>query len=488
MPTLWDESGSEKGSAPVSSRKRCLRRALAISFLGMTALAGLAGLAGLSGCASTNPRPAFDDVRERVRSRAGHAPEWPRDPEHDRAVRTLVHELLAEPLDVDAAVRIALLSNRSLLADFEEIGISQAELAQASRIENPTFYGSVRFAKDAPNDNPEIGFALNFLDVFILPLKKKVARAELERVKLRVAYEVIRLAAEVKAAFYELLAAEEFLERLKLKEEIRSAAAEFAERQERAGNLSELDLAQHRALYNQIRVDVLKAELGVRAIREALNRHLGLWGEEIQWRSQGGLPPLPGTDPVLESVETLALENRFDVAAARKGVDQVARAVALTKATRFFPAGVTIGIESEREPDGVRVSGPTLALKLPVFDQGQPALARLQSQLLQSQRRLEDLSIRVRSEVRQARDFMIAARALTEYYRDRLLPDRRDIVALTLEQYNMMFQSTYDLLAAREREVETERAYIESWRDYWIARTELERALGGSFAQKEERR
>ena len=135
----------------------------------------------------------------------------------------------------------------------------------------------------------------------------------------------------------------------------------------------------------------------------------------------------------------------------------------------------------------MRVSGPTLGLKLPVFDQGQAAVARLESQLLQSQRRLEDLSIRVRSQVRQARDFMIAARALTEYYRDRLLPDRRDIVALTLEQYNMMFQSTYDLLAAREREVETERAYIESWRDYWIARTELERALGGSFAQEEER-
>ena len=37
-----------------------------------------------------------------------------------------------------------------------------------------------------------------------------------------------------------------------------------------------------------------------------------------------------------------------------------------------------------------------------------------------------------------------------------------------------------DLFAAKERELRTERDYIETWRDYWIARVELERALIGS--------
>ena len=417
------------------------------------------------------------EVQDRVSERS-YRPEWPRDPEASEAVQVTVREILSRPLDAEAAVRVALLNNRELLASFEEIGISQAELAQASRIVNPSLNTSLRFA-DGPYNNTEVGLALDFLEVFILPLKKKIARVELERTQLRTANEVMSLAAMVRTAFYELLASEELLKRLSLMQEIRLAAAEFAAAQERAGNLNELDLERHRASANQLRVDVVRARLDVRMKREALNRHLGLWGDDIQWRGAEGLPALPASDPPIESLERVALESRFDVAAARKGVEQVSRALGLTKGTRFFPAGVEIGIESEREPDGERVTGPTLGLKLPIFDQGQPAVARLHSQLLQSQRRLEHLSIQIRSEVRQARDFLTATRELTEYYRDRLLPQRRDIVGLALEQYNMMLLGTYDLLQAREQEVETERAFIEAWRDYWIAHAELERALGG---------
>ena len=186
---------------------------------------------------------------------------------------------------------------------------------------------------------PRWGLSLDFLDVFILPLKKKLASVELERTKLRVADEVIRLAAEVKTAFYELLASQELLERLELTGEIRLAASEFAALQEQAGNLNELDLEQHSAVYNQIRVDIVKAELGLRRRREALNRYMGLWGEEIGWLAEKGLPTLPDADPQVELFEAVALEQRFDIAAARKGVDQVARALALTKGTRFFSDG-----------------------------------------------------------------------------------------------------------------------------------------------------
>ena len=39
----------------------------------------------------------------------------------------------------------------------------------------------------------------------------------------------------------------------------------------------------------------------------------------------------------------------------------------------------------------------------------------------------------------------------------------------------------YDLLLAKQTEVETEKAHLEAWRGYWIARARLERALGGSL-------
>jgi cobalt-zinc-cadmium efflux system outer membrane protein len=47
-----------------------------------------------------------------------------------------------------------------------------------------------------------------------------------------------------------------------------------------------------------------------------------------------------------------------------------------------------------------------------------------------------------------------------------------------------MLKGAYDLLLAKQNEVAAERSYIEAWRDYWIARAELERAVGGSLSGK----
>jgi len=55
------------------------------------------------------------------------------------------------------------------------------------------------------------------------------------------------------------------------------------------------------------------------------------------------------------------------------------------------------------------------------------------------------------------------------------------ILDLTLQHYNTMFRGAYDLLLAKQNEVVTERASIDALRDYWIARAELERALGGAL-------
>jgi cobalt-zinc-cadmium efflux system outer membrane protein len=65
------------------------------------------------------------------------------------------------------------------------------------------------------------------------------------------------------------------------------------------------------------------------------------------------------------------------------------------------------------------------------------------------------------------------------YYRSVLLPERTQILDQTLRQHNAMLKGVYDLLLAKQAEVSTEKVYVEAWRDYWIARVQLERAVGG---------
>ena len=39
----------------------------------------------------------------------------------------------------------------------------------------------------------------------------------------------------------------------------------------------------------------------------------------------------------------------------------------------------------------------------------------------------------------------------------------------------------FELLQAKQAEIDAGRDYVESLRDYWIARTELEKAIGGGL-------
>lgn len=145
---------------------------------------------------------------------------------------------------------------------------------------------------------------------------------------------------------------------------------------------------------------------------------------------------------------------------------------------------VSVGVDAERNLDHSWVVGPTLDLEVPLFDQGQPAVARLAAQYRQAQRRLEALATDIRSEVRQARDALIAARDLAEFYEKVYLPQRIRIVNETLLQYNAMQKGTFELIAAKEHELNAEREYAEAGRDYWIARAQLERALGGRLPER----
>ncbi len=434
-----------------------------------------------AGCTSTNPKAAFDDVNKTVNARTGQSVQW-RSDSASNEIASVIQPLLKTNLTAQTAVRIALLNNRSLQAEFEEVGISQADLAQASRLRNIEIAGSWRFPDRPPSlMNAEYSAAGDFLDLLTLPARKKIARRELEQTKLRVADSVLGLTVDVQTVFYTAQAGEELARRFGVIVEVNEAAADVAQRQFDAGNINELELRNQQASAAQAKLDLMQARAQSRADRERLNRLLGLSGEQVNWKIANELPGLPVAEAPLENLETLAVGQRLDLAAARSEAESVAAALRLKKNTRFIP-GVTLGVDTERDTSGQRVTGPNLALELPLFDQGQPAVARLAAQYRQAQENLAALETNIRSEVRQAQDALTASREAAEHYTKVLLPQRQQILKETLLHYNAMQKSSYELLAAKDREQVAERGYVAALRDYWIDRAELERAVGGRLS------
>jgi len=436
------------------------------------------------GCTSTNPTAAFDEVGRHVSVRTGQKVRWMRDDAERGEIEKAVESLLQTNLTVESSVSVALLNNRKLQAEFESIGISQAELAQASRLKNPELATSWRLPTHAPTVlNAEYALTQDFIDLLMLPTRKRIAVRNLEGTKLRVAHEVLRLSQEVQAAFLTLQAHQQLVKRIGTIVEVNEAAADIAQRQYDAGNINDLELHSQQTVFAQSRLDLAKAEAQIRSDREKVNRLLGLWGRQTAWQIAGELPQLPEKELPLENLEAIAVSRRLDLAAARGEVLAIASALKLKKNFRYLP-GATLGVDAEHDLDHSWVVGPTLSVELPLFDQGQAGVAKLAAEYRRSQRSFEALAINIRSEVREARDTLIASRAAADYYSRVLLPQRQRILRETLLQYNAMQKSNFDLLASKEREQLAEREAIEALRDYWVARAELESAVGGSLTRE----
>jgi len=445
-------------------------------------LGTLVGIAALSGCASVPKETGYADVGRMVADRTGQETFWDRGTPEDAEVKRRVADLLRNDLTDASAVQIALLNNPGLQATYEELGVAQGDLVQAGLLRNPSLGFAVRFPEGSAGVvSTDFSLAQEFLDIFMLPLRKRLAAEQFEQAKLRLAGEVFQLVGKVREDYYALQALRQMVELRRTVLEAAEVSAELAERQLRAGNIADLELETQRDAYEQAKLDLARDELLFEAQRERMTRLMGLWGTQTDWRFSSQLPDLPASEEALDHVEAVAISQRLDVASARQETRILTQALHVANTSRFV-GSVEIGVSRQTGPEpGIRVTGPTLRLELPIFDRRQGLIRRIEAQLRQSEKRLASVSVDARSEVRTARLALLAARQVVEHYRKVLLPIRERTVKLSQERYNAMLLSVFQLLRAKQAEVDAYRRYIEAVRDYWIARVELERAAGGTL-------
>lgn len=430
------------------------------------------------GCAAAPKDAGLRDVQDAVRERSGFVVSWQREQAAETAAAERVRVLLSEELTERAAVEIALLGNRRLQATLEELGIARADLIQAGRPSNPVLGGEIRFP-ERPVAPVEFHVVQNLLDLIQLPRRRKLAAASFEQTRLRVADQVLDLVTDVRSAYIGLQATSQMTD---LRREVAAAAraaAELAIRQHEAGNISDLELENEQALFEQARLELARSEEDIVGGRERLNALLGLWGDGTRWTIVSRLPDLPEAEPDLHGLESAAVARRLDLIAARREVEAAARAAGLARGAAL--GEFAIGVHQEREPDGTRTAGPSLDVPLPLFDRGGAARSRALAVLRQAEHRYAALAVEVRADIRLLRDRMLAARARAEYLRDVVLPRRSRIVSFSQQEYNFMLIGAFELLLARQNEIAARREHVEALRDYWIALAALERAASGSL-------
>ena len=436
-------------------------------------------LAVLSGCATVTPDGGFGDVAATTQARLGATPQLVRDVagrgELPAPLRDLPVFTQGAPLDIDTAVRIALVNHPGLQATYWSVGIAQADLAQAARPRNP----SVGFTRLAGGGTVEIerGLTFDLLGLLTTPLAARMETRRFEAVKRDVGAAIERHALETRTAWIEAVSSRQALDYARRVQASSDAGAELTARMAQSGNTNALELAREQVFHAQATADVARADRRATAARERLTRALGLWGTAARYALPDHLPDLPAAPADLPDVERLAIERRLDVGAAKADAAATAADLGLTRTTRFVNV-FELGYANKTETDAPTEHGYSLSLELPLFDWGGARVARAEATYMGAVNRVAQAAVTARSEAREGYLAYRNAYDVAKHYRDTILPLRKKIGREVLLRYNGMLASPQDLLADAREQAGAVAAYIEALDAFWRADAELAALLG----------
>jgi len=437
--------------------------------------------AALSGCVSSYRtdgagRLSADRVGRDVAKRTGT--DLPvRIPSAQTCGDPLVDGLLARPLTQESAVRIALLNNRSVREIYERLGIARADLLQAGLLSNPVFTADTKFFTAGPEI--EIGLARSFLDLFFIPLRKRVAQADLVAEEAAVSRDLVRLVYDVRRAFVVVHAADQLVTMRQEALLTAQASRDLMLKLHAAGNALDTrrTIEEVGAARTQLELD--EATTLARDAREPLNVLLGLTGAAVGWTIEGGIGG-PPADPAVANAESRARAASLDLLENCARIRSAMFKAGLVRKESGWPL-LDLGVVAKRESGGDWGAGPSIATALPIFDQGQARFLAANATLRQRVAHHVQLTVQVEAAARRLTARLLALRQRAEYLRDTYLPLRERLLQETLQFFNAMQIGAFDVLNAKQQEMDAKREYIETTRDAWLVLLDLQELLAGSL-------
>lgn len=444
------------------------------------ALASACAAAMLAGCAAPDMDAALQQANAEVTAVAPAPATLARDEEQRRAAERLAADLLADPLTMEAAVRLALAHSPAFQATLAE---AWGELAAARQRGLP---GGVVFSFEhlRAGGDLEIGrlLSVGLFDLLTLPQRQAVYQLESERARVRLASAIVEQVAEVRQAWVRAVAARE-MERYALQvREAADASAELAARMQRAGNFSKLQAARQHLFYADATARLATARQLAVSAREALVRQLGLDPQQAATlRLPERLPDLPKVPRDAAEVGQALVAQRLDARMARLALEAAGRSRGVDWAASLLDveAGVRRDTLFGAAGQKSEVRGWELDIRLPLFDWGATQAAALDARSLAAAQRYQAVARAATSQVREGYAAYRSAHDLARHQRDELLPLRKTISEENLLRYNAMLIGVFELLADARDQVGGVMAAIEAQREFWLADAALSSILIG---------
>ncbi|MBZ0093661.1 MAG: TolC family protein [Sulfuricellaceae bacterium] len=389
---------------------------------------------------------------------------------------------MALPQLIESAVQ----NNKDLQAARYAVEGARARLLQAGLASNPRLDMSAKNDRIFNNEGEytaSIGVSQSFSVAGRLARQKNVARVDVALALAEIKQAELKLAGDVAAEVYRILALNRQIEVREHLIEIdrklvqgtrkRFKAAEVSELDVNAAQLDLLRLSQERALLSSQRMTQLAR----------LNQLLGR--PATQALELDDTLPSSESLPNLAELQAQALALRPDLRFALLNADRARADQALARAQRWEDWNVGVGLEQGRQvidgglPQGTsRALGLSLSIPLPLLNKNQGRIAEAASAGAQADARIEALKLSIGNEVAGAyAETERLRQALSEYRRNMLAVSARN-VRLALQGYDQGLVSILEVVQAQRQQGELNIAYLNTLDQYLQAWARLHTATG----------
>ena len=449
----------------------------------LPSLAVLGFLATLTGCATVSPERDTTKINSLLADRGAPGLGWERN--GAVAEDLPVKALLAEPMTVDRAVRMAMLRSPRLELQYGQLGLARADILEAIQIANPHINAAWLSQQGGGGSQTAYGIAFPLVDLLVVPSRVKLAKLEYERARYQIASAILDVSLDVEAAWYRYVGAQQVADMRSAVADALKTSADLSQRYFDAGNITELQLSREKAAASKARIDAARAAVDARLARLDLNTRIGLTGPDVEWKTAMVLPlPVAAEDDPAE-LRRMSDQTNLSLLAARQEATIAAKSAGITQAFRLLGT-TTLGYSHEREVDKSTIRGPTLDLELPIFNQGQARVARAKAQLQIARGRLAQLELSSGNGVDLAAERVRVLSDVVRIYRQSLIPERESVTARSQEEQNFMLIGIFEVIQAKTQEYDAYQGYLEAVRDYWLARVDLMRLVGARLPSDKE--
>lgn len=383
---------------------------------------------------------------------------------------------LDKPLTATRAMQAALATHAEVRAELARLDVIAAEQVQAGLLRNPML-SLMALRPEGGGFALEASWMQSLFDLLTRSRRIDLADAVARRERAEVAMRLLDLGIAAQSAFHDAVASAARERLLQSELALDVQALDLQSRWTQRGLSPQSELLRLQAQRDERRHMLHEAEIEAARARSLLAERIGLaTHRSLRLPDAIALPALP--DAALADWQARARSTRPELRASAAAIDIAAREREL-EGGRLRTLEPDLGLQFERDGEGMVMAGPELRIAVPWFDRGQARAQRLDAGRREAAWRDEAQRRRVLIEVERALDTLAhAAHARDDA--ERHLAQTQIADALSARQYR---SGNIDLMAridAQRAVLAAERQQLDARLALAQAHIELQRAVGGS--------